>query len=127
MSGISANTAQVVMSFLAPKDTAKLAQTCKQFRHEAAKNVCIVVTEQLGWGQATPGMTWENQKLALWGRHYASTKQNALALVEELKKDPKIFAVKIGFVRDFRAMGWWNFDQKENYRNSRKWVSKWQR
>ena len=131
-SGINANTAQVVMSFLTPKDTAKLAQTCKQFRDEAAKNACIVVAEHVCWGNAKSGMTWEKQQQTRgqkpgYEQHYASTKENALALVEELKKDTKTFAVKVGFVRDFHSMDWWNFDQRENYRQRGRWVFKWQR
>ena len=117
------------MSFLTPKETATLAQTCKQFRNEAAKNVCIVVREHVFWGQATPGMTWEKQDQTSGQRpgyetHYASTKQNALALAEELKKDTKTFAVKVGFARDFHGIDWWNFDQ---YRQCGRWVSNWQR
>ena len=88
-----------------------------------------MVAERVCWGNATSGMTWEKQEETNaqkpgFARHYASTKQNALALVEELRKDTKTFAVKVGFVRDFHGMGWWNFAQ---YRQSGRWVYKWER
>ena len=140
MSGINSHTAQLVMSFLTARETATLAQTCKLFRNEAAKNACIVVTEHILFGQAKPGMTWEKQEQSrgrkpCFQKHYASTKQNAMALVEELKKDEKTFAIKVGFAKDFNQMGWWNYGkwvlfetmETENYSKNGKWVFKWQR
>ena len=140
MEGINANTAQVIFGFLTPEETIKLARTCKQFRNEAANNVCIVVEEGVSWGKAVHGMTWEKLNKTKgqgpgFTTHHASTKQKALCLVEELKKNTLTFGIKVGFARDFytgerkTTIGCWNYDdgRTKNYRVNGKWFYKWQR
>jgi len=125
------NTTQVVMHFLAPKDLGSLARPCKKFRHEAIQNACIVVTEHVCWGTATPGMNWDTQtqtsgQQPCFAKHYTSTKKNALTLAKTLQEDSKVFAVSIGFVRDFHELSWMNYDERENYRETGKWIYKWE-
>ena len=128
---MNADTAQSILSFLATRDGASLAQTCKFMRKEVTKNICIVVDEHICWGEVKPGMNWKKQEQTSGQHpgfqvHYASTKKNALALVEERKKNKRVFAVNVGFLDDFRKLQWSNYDLGVNYRKNGKWFLKWQ-
>ena len=121
---MNSDTVKVVLGFLTSKEANSLSQTAKFFSCEVKKHRCIVVAERICWGVVEPGMTWEKQEQTggqqpVFTRFACSTKQNALTLMEGLKKDTKTFAVKVGYKRDFVGC-----DYDEN-RNSTKWFSRW--
>ena len=118
------------MEYLTAKDVAKLANTCKYFATEVKKNVCVVVSEEICWGNVKPGMTWETQENTrvqnpCFRTHYATTRKEAIALATKIQKKQHVFAVKCGRQKDFNDMGWWNYDLKDKKRESNKWFYNW--
>ena len=118
---------QTVFNFLTPQEAARFGSTCTMVRHEVLKNMCVVVIEAILWGEAVPGMTWENQENTkgqkpVYNQLFSSTKTNACKLAEKVRKNKGVFGVKIGYQRDFQDMCWQNF---EEYRVNGPWFYEW--
>lgn len=131
MNTLNSDTFQSILHFLTAKETANLAQTSSVQRNECVKNMCIIVDEHICWGNVKPGMTWEKQEQTRGQRpgyqvHYASTIKSAESMVKELQKKPKVFAVKVGFLKDFRNLHWSNYSVGLNLRKIGKWFYSWQ-
>ena len=114
---MNCDTVQTIVGFLTAKEAAGVARTSKLFAKTVRNNVCIVVEEEVCWGEATPGMTWEGQEQTdgqspAFRLHFVETKEKAKELANKLKLNKRTFLVRCGLQKDFTHIGWWNYGEE---------------
>ena len=131
---MNADTTRALLEFLTPQESGNLAITSRFFAAEVKKHLCVVMSEQVGWGSVNPGTTWEEQQKVegqnpWYGElRFTTTRKATRAVVDELKRDNKIFTIQCGYNRDFAYTvqeSWGPVWGQSEKRKSNLWFSKW--